>query len=68
MFRWISLMIVSATLFVYLSYTINTLQSVIKMQKEMKQYLISLNYSIEETNQIDHDILQQLINIGGNND
>jgi len=65
MFRWISLMIVSATLFVYLTYTINTLQSVIKMQKEMKQYLISLNYSIEETNQIDHDILQQLINIGG---
>lgn len=65
MFRWISLMIVSVTLFVYLTYTINTLQSVIKMQKEMKQYLISLNYSIEETNQIDHDILQQLINIGG---
>jgi CRISPR/Cas system CMR-associated protein Cmr1 (group 7 of RAMP superfamily) len=58
-------MIVSVTLFVYLTYTINTLQSVIKMQKEMKQYLISLNYSIEETNQIDHDILQQLINIGG---
>jgi len=65
MFRWISLMIVSATLFVYLSYTINTLQSVIKMQKEMKQYLISLNYSINETNQIDHEILQQIINIGG---
>ena len=65
MFRWISLMIVSATLFVYLTYTINTLQSVIKMQKEMKQHLISLNYSIEETNQIDHEILQQIINIGG---
>jgi len=65
MFRWISLMIVSATLFVYLSYRINTLQSVIKMQKEMKQYLISLNYSINETNQIDHEILQQIINIGG---
>lgn len=65
MFRWISLMIVSATLFVYLTYTINTLQSVIKMQKEMKQHLISLNYAIEETNQIDHEILQQIINIGG---
>lgn len=64
MFRWISLMIVSVTLFVYLSYTISTLQSVIKMQKEMKQHLISLNYSIQETNQIDHEILQQIINIG----
>lgn len=65
MLKWISLSVVSALLFVYLTYTINTLQQVIKMQQEMKQYMVSLNYSIEETNQIDHEILQQIMNMGG---
>lgn len=65
MLKWISLSVVSALLFVYLTYTINTLQQVIKMQQEMKQYLVSLNYSIDETNQVDHEILQQIINMGG---
>lgn len=65
MFKWISLICVSAMLITYLNYTLSALQDIINLQQSTTDQLEIILDQLVKNNVIDLDTYQLIINMRG---